>query len=49
MPFNPIFWENYNINQVTKLRKIKGYITLLPIYWTAEKNNAIPYHARLIS
>lgn len=49
MPFNPIFWENYNINQVAKLRKIKGYITLLPIYWTAEENNAIPYHARLIS
>ncbi|MCO6524466.1 MAG: hypothetical protein J6562_05515 [Candidatus Schmidhempelia sp.] len=48
MPFNPIFWKNYNINQVTELNKIKGYITLLPIYWTAEENNAIPYHIRLI-
>lgn len=48
MPFNKVFWQNYTINEVNKLQKIKGYITLVPIHWTKEENNAIPYHSRLI-
>ena len=49
MPFNPVFWQNYDINQFTKLQQIKGYITLLPIHWTEGENNAIPYHIRLVT
>jgi len=49
MPFNPAFWQNYDINQFTELQQIKGYITLLPIHWTEGENNAIPYHIRLVT
>lgn len=49
MPFNSFFWQNYDINQFTKLQQIKGYITLLPIHWTEGENNAIPYHIRLVT
>ena len=49
MPFNPVFWQNYDINQHTELQKIKGHITLLPIHWTEGENNAIPYHIRLVT
>lgn len=49
MPFNPVFWQNYDINQHTELQQIKGYITLLPIHWTEGENNAIPYHIRLVT
>ena len=49
MPFNPVFWQNYDINQFTELQQIKGYITLLPIHWTEGENNAIPYHIRLVT
>lgn len=49
MPFNQVFWDNYAIKAVSELNKIKGYITLLPIHWTQNENNAIPYHTRLIS
>lgn len=49
MPFNPVFWQNYDINQNTELQQIKGYITLLPIHWTEGENNAIPYHIRLVT
>ena len=49
MPFNSIFWQNYDINQLTELQQIKGYITLLPIHWTEGENNAIPYHIRLVT
>ena len=49
MPFNRFFWENYNINQLTELQKIKGHITLLPINWTYGENNNIPYHIQLIT
>ena len=49
MPFNPVFWQNYNINQFTELQQIKGHITLLPIHWTEGENNAIPYHIRLVT
>lgn len=48
MPFNSLFWQNYSINQIDKLQKIKGHITLVPIHWTREENNALPYHGRLI-
>ena len=49
MPFNPAFWQNYDINQFAELQQIKGYITLLPIHWTEGENNAIPYHIRLVT
>ena len=49
MPFNPVFWQNYDINQHTELQQIKGHITLLPIHWTEGENNAIPYHIRLVT
>ena len=49
MPFNPVFWQNYGINQNTELQQIKGHITLLPIHWTEGENNAIPYHIRLVT
>ena len=49
MPFNEIFWQNYNINEEQKLKDIKGYITLVPIYWTKGENNAIPFHIRLLT
>ena len=49
MPFNPVFWQNYVINQFTELQQIKGNITLLPIHWTEGENNAIPYHIRLVT
>ena len=49
MPFNKIFWQNYNINEEQKLKDIKGYITLVPIHWTKGENNAIPFHIRLLT
>ena len=49
MPFNEIFWQNYNINEEQKLKDIKGYITLVPIHWTKGENNAIPFHIRLLT
>ena len=49
MPFNEIFWQNYNINEEQKLKDIKGYITLAPIHWSEGENNAIPFHIRLLT
>lgn len=49
MPFNEIFWQNYAINQPSALQNIQGHITLVPIHWTKDENNAIAYHIRLLT
>ncbi|WP_305764239.1 hypothetical protein [Citrobacter sp. wls714] len=52
MPFSTDFWLTYNkakFNNLNKLKEIKGYITLLPLHWTENENNLIPYHSDLFS
>ena len=49
MPFNEIFWQNYAINKPSALKNIQGYITLVPIHWTEDENNAVAYHIRLLT
>lgn len=52
MPFSIDFWKKYKnnrFNNQSKLSEIKGYITLLPLYWTEKENNLVPYHSDLIS
>ncbi|MCX8728680.1 hypothetical protein J3U66_12655 [Gilliamella sp. B2969] len=49
MPFNKIFWQNYSINDANVLKNIRGHITLVPLHWTEDENNAITYHIRLVT
>lgn len=51
MPFSTGFWTSYHgeLANSNKLKEIKGYITLLPLHWTENENNLIPYHADLIA
>ncbi|STE15329.1 phospholipase D-like domain-containing protein [Citrobacter sp. wls718] len=52
MPFSIDFckkYKNNRFNNQSKLSGIKGYITLLPLYWTEKENNLVPYHSDLIS
>ncbi len=51
MPFDTEFWNEaqHNENAVAGLSNIKGFITLLPIHWTQNENNKIPYHNALLT
>ena len=58
MPFSAAFWVKYYNefedsndlkNRIQQLKKIKGYIVLLPIHWTEGENNLIDYHVELIN
>jgi phospholipase D1/2 len=51
MPFDAQFWKKpqHNANAVTGLSDVKGFITLLPIHWTRNENNKIPYHNALLT
>lgn len=51
MPFDAAFWKSpqHNPEGAQKLSEVKGFLTLLPIYWTKGENNKIPYHNTLIT
>ena len=50
MPFSEKFWtSNRAALHGDNLKNIKGYFTMLPVHWTEEENNLIPYNMRLIA
>lgn len=50
MPFSEKFWtSNRAALHGDNLKNIKGYFTMLPVHWTEEENNLIPYNMRLIT
>lgn len=49
MPFDERFWGEDAVRNSENPDKIKGYFTLLPIRWSEEENNLIPYNMRLIA
>ncbi|TBN93428.1 hypothetical protein EYZ49_23300 [Salmonella enterica subsp. salamae serovar 13,22:z:-] len=50
MPFSESFWAgNKTVQYSNKLNSVKGYFTMLPVYWTEGENNLIPYNMRLIA
>lgn len=49
MPFSENFWHNYEFHDNGILQEVKGYFTTLPIRWSEEENNMIPYNIRLIA
>ena len=50
MPFEADFWKAPRHNlAATKLEEVKGFITFLPIHWTKNEDNKIPYHNKLLT
>ncbi|MDR3413747.1 MAG: phospholipase D-like domain-containing protein [Formivibrio sp.] len=51
MPFDEPFWTHPQVpaSAATQLSAIQGFITALPINWTAKENNNIGYHERLVA
>lgn len=50
MPFEADFWKAPRHNPAaTKLEEVKGFITFLPIHWTRNEDNKIPYHNSLLT
>jgi len=50
MPFEADFWKAPRHNPAaTKLEEVKGFITFLPIHWTRNEDNKIPYHNALLT
>lgn len=50
MPFSEAYWARNKVTQQgSDMTNIKGYFTALPVHWTEDENNLIPYNMRLIA